>query len=94
MGIQPKGSACPVLPLEYMLAVLNDETAPAARRDRMAIAAAPYVHARVGDQRLGKREAAQLAAQTAGEGTGWDGLLDAQPTPTRRLPSSSWLTLG
>jgi hypothetical protein len=31
-------------PLEYMLAVLRDETQPSERRDDMAKAAAPYVH--------------------------------------------------
>jgi hypothetical protein len=35
------------LPLEYMLAVLGDETAPQARRDQMAIQAAPYCHPRL-----------------------------------------------
>ena len=36
-----------VTPLEYMLAVLADPTADEDRRDRMAIAAAPYVHAKL-----------------------------------------------
>lgn len=31
-------------PLQYMLRVMRDETAPAERRDDMAKAAAPYVH--------------------------------------------------
>ncbi len=35
-------------PLEYMLSVLNDDAAEVARRDRMAIAAAPYIHALAG----------------------------------------------
>jgi hypothetical protein len=35
------------LPLEYMLRVLEDETAPQARRDLMAIQAAPYCHPRL-----------------------------------------------
>ena len=58
-------------PLDYMLTVMNDEGADAARRDRMAIAAAPFVHARPGDKPQGKKEAAQEAAQTAGAGTEW-----------------------
>jgi hypothetical protein len=33
-------------PLEYMMRVMADKTADTERRDRMAIAAAPYVHAR------------------------------------------------
>jgi hypothetical protein len=32
------------IPLDYMLAVMRDEKAPAERRDEMAKAAAPYVH--------------------------------------------------
>src|SRR5262249_57686875 len=34
-------------PLEYMLAVLRDDAADPNRRDRMAVAAAPYIHARL-----------------------------------------------
>jgi len=34
-------------PLEYMLAVLRDEKADPERRDRMAAAAAPYIHPRL-----------------------------------------------
>jgi hypothetical protein len=36
-----------LLPLDYMLAVLNDPTAPVERRDQMAIAAAPYMHSKL-----------------------------------------------
>jgi hypothetical protein len=35
------------LPLEYMIRVMRDETAEPARRDAMAVAAAPYLHARL-----------------------------------------------
>ena len=35
------------LQLEYMLEALNDPTTPEERRDRFAIAAAPYVHPRL-----------------------------------------------
>jgi hypothetical protein len=34
-------------PLEYMLRVMRDPEASAARRDAMAIAAAPYVHSKL-----------------------------------------------
>jgi hypothetical protein len=34
-------------PLEYMLGVMRDPGVPSARRDVMAIAAAPYMHARL-----------------------------------------------
>ncbi len=36
-----------LVPLEYMLSVLRDETAPPERRDEMAKAAAPFVHPRL-----------------------------------------------
>ena len=51
------------MPLDYMLAVMRDKTADVSRRDRMAIAAAPYVHKRT--DLVGKKEAAQQAAETA-----------------------------
>lgn len=43
-------------PLDYMLDVMNDATADDDRRDKMAIAAAPYVHERAIDKKLGKKE--------------------------------------
>jgi hypothetical protein len=58
-------------PLEYMLAVMNDRTADANRRDRMAIAAAPYVHGRVSDTLITKKRRQTEAAQKAGFGTPW-----------------------
>ena len=33
-----------IMPLDYMLSVMRDETAESDRRERMAIAAAPYLH--------------------------------------------------
>jgi hypothetical protein len=36
-----------ISPLEYMLAVLRDETAETGRRDEMAKASAPYLHPRL-----------------------------------------------
>src|SRR5271170_5909197 len=40
-------SASGVTPLEYMLAVMRDETVDPGRRDGMAKAAAPYIHPRL-----------------------------------------------
>ena len=37
----------PVMPLDYMLQVLNDDKQSKSRRDAMAKAAAPYIHARL-----------------------------------------------
>src|SRR5215831_115582 len=50
-------------PLEYMLAVMQDPTADALRRDRMAIAAAPYVHPRAGE--TGKKALEAMAEHDA-----------------------------
>jgi hypothetical protein len=36
-----------LVPLDYMLSVMRDETAPPARRDEMAKAAAPFCHPRL-----------------------------------------------
>ena len=60
-----------VTPLEYMLAVMNDEAADDTRRDRMAIAAAPYAHPRADVKPAGKKDLAIEAARTAGDGTEW-----------------------
>jgi hypothetical protein len=63
-------------PLDYMLDVMNDPGADDGRRDRMAVAAAPYVHARAADAKLGKKEEAEQAAMTAERGTSWEHLLN------------------
>jgi hypothetical protein len=42
-GIAASGEA----PLDYMIRVMRDESAPVKRRDEMAKAAAPYVHPRL-----------------------------------------------
>ena len=58
-------------PLQHMLSVINDPEAPAARRDKMAIAAAPYCHPRVADK--GKKAVEAEAAGKAGDDTEWAG---------------------
>jgi len=52
-------------PLEYMLMVMRDEAADEVRRDRMAIAAAAYIHERAADRKLGKKEQQAEAAKQA-----------------------------
>ena len=54
-----------------MLSVVNDPAAPPARRDKMAIAAAPYCHPRIADK--GKKAQEAETAQRAGEGGEWAG---------------------
>lgn len=51
-------------PLDYMLKVMRDRAADPTRRDRMAIAAAPFMHPRREPVGQGKRE---KAAQDAGD---------------------------
>jgi hypothetical protein len=66
-------------PLEYMLGVINDVGADEARRDRMAQAAAPYVHPKAEAETQGKKAQRQAAAQTAERGTDWERLLNLAP---------------
>jgi hypothetical protein len=40
-------------PLEYMIRVMRDERAPDERRDKMAAAAAPYVHPKLSTVEVG-----------------------------------------
>ena len=54
-------------PLEYMLKVMNDPQADKDRRDRMAIASAPFCHPRKGEG-MGKKDEKTDRAKAAGEG--------------------------
>lgn len=53
-------------PLQYMLKVMNDPAAPCDRRDKMAVAAAPYVH--VKGEEPGKKKTAEERAKAASRG--------------------------
>jgi hypothetical protein len=52
-------------PLEYMLDVMNNEAEDPARRDRMAQAAAPYVHARLAPKAVDPDEKQTTEQKTA-----------------------------
>ena len=65
---RPRKSLGGLSPLEYMLGVMNDDEVDATRRDRMAMAAAPYVHARASDVAPGKKEQQQEAAEKVAAG--------------------------
>ena len=54
-------------PLAYMLRIMNDPGTDKERRDRMAIASAPYCHPRKGEGQ-GKKEDKADRAKAAGEG--------------------------
>ena len=53
-------------PLDYMLKVMNDPDAEKERRDRMAIAAAPFCHQRKGEGIRKKDEKADRAKKAGG----------------------------
>ena len=53
-------------PLEYMLAIMNDPEIEPSRRDKMAIAAAPFIHPKAGES--GKKEKLADAAEKASAG--------------------------
>jgi hypothetical protein len=76
MEVRRAAKTASMTPLDYMLAVLNDADVDPNRRDRMAIAAAPYVHPKVEPVNQGKKERAQEAATTAERGTDWETLLN------------------
>jgi phage terminase small subunit len=61
-------------PLDHMLEIMNSPAEPAERRDKMAIAAAPYVHARA--DRVPKKVRQATEARKAGVGTEWGSDLD------------------
>lgn len=62
-------------PLEYMLDVMGDPDVDPIRRDRMAVAAAPFVHAKADVKEMTKKQEAEAAAQTIDRGTKWEKLL-------------------
>ena len=59
-------------PLDYLLMVINDPNADPDRKDRLAIAAAPYCHPRLTEPvKIGKKDRQEEAAGKAGAGTPW-----------------------
>ena len=65
---KPRQSLGGLTPLEYMLSVMNSESVDDARRDKMAIAAAPYVHGKAAEAVPGKKEQKQEAAEKVAAG--------------------------
>jgi hypothetical protein len=61
-----------IMPLDYMISVIRDPTATQERRDKMAIAAAPYCHPRLTEPvRIGKKDVQKDDANAAA--LGWMG---------------------
>lgn len=58
----------PQTPLAYMLEVMNDQSVDTTRRDRMAIAAAPFLHPRMAEDGIGKRDREAEAAKQGATG--------------------------
>ena len=52
-------------PLDYLLSIVRNPNEDPRRRDKAAIAALPYCHAK------GKKEVAAAAAKAAGKADGW-----------------------
>jgi len=65
LSSSPAKSSPDMMPLDYMLAVMRNEAADEARRDRMAIAAAGYIHEKAADKKLGKKEQREAAAKNS-----------------------------
>ena len=65
--IKKEAKAANMDPLDYMLKVMNDEDAEPERRDRMAIAAAPFMHPRKGEGK-GKKDEREERAKAASSG--------------------------
>jgi len=83
--IRSEASRRDMTPLAYMLHVMNDSVVDPIRRDRMAVAAAPFVHPRADIVAAGKKQAAEEQARTIDQGTDWSSLLNrgAGPSETR-----------
>ena len=58
-------------PLEYMLTVMRDPAVDSARRDRMAVAAAPYCHGKVVEPYQSKKKQTHMAATATARETEW-----------------------
>jgi hypothetical protein len=52
-----------MMPLDYLLSVINDPKANAARRDRLAMFCAPYCHPKIIQDRLRKKEIRERRAK-------------------------------
>ena len=63
---EPDPAATERTPLQYMLGVMNDPGADERLRAQMAVAAAPYMHAKKGESNGKKGEQADKAKQAVG----------------------------
>lgn len=68
--IKREAKAAGLSPLDYMLQVMNDGAADDARRDRMAIAAAPFVHVKPAEAEGGVKQQRQKRGEGVATGGG------------------------
>lgn len=68
-------------PLDYMLTVMRNPDADQSRRDRMAVAAAPFCHQRMADNRIGKKDSEADLAKNAGHDSQWSSDLEFEGAP-------------
>lgn len=61
-------------PREFLLDLMRHPGLPLGFRRDVAVAALPYCHPKIAD--IGKKDQAELDAQNAERGSGWDGLLN------------------
>jgi hypothetical protein len=74
-----RSGKCGPDPLRYLQQVMRDMDADPLRRDRAAIALLPFLHARVADRAVSKKELAQRDGEAAPPpGSGWAALLDGK----------------
>lgn len=64
--------------LDFAMAIINDPDAPIDAKIKLAQAAMPFQSPKVAAGGLGKKDAAQQAAKTAGAGSHWGDLLDTE----------------
>jgi hypothetical protein len=70
--VLPLAEAAGLSPLEYMLSVIRDPKAETSRRDRLAMAAAPYCHPRIADRSIAMKEQRAAAAKKAAVNSEWE----------------------
>jgi hypothetical protein len=75
-------------PLEFMLSVMNDPNEDKKFRAQMAQAAAPYVHARPGEDKKGKKEEAQERADEINDR--FRGVSAHHPRRERQVSRCGW----
>jgi hypothetical protein len=64
-----------MMPLDYLLSVINDPKVSAARRDRLAILCLPFCHPKLIQERLRKKEIRERRARQIAADSPWADIL-------------------